>query len=389
MACKGFVKGSQSGSLGDWLVCVRFVFSKGAIVKSYAELAANIAAVEKMGSWIALSKMFGEMSANQGCVIASHLFITGEPILEYQRRNQLVSGRPNIPYDAMGAAFQERGGDIKVIEKSPNACRLELTYKGKSTPFSLTWEDALKEPFVYNGKEADVVKDLAAGKKPTLKAKYATPRSRATMLYARVISDAIRTVAPEVNFGRYTNEEVDDFDEAHQVDQQSVAGGNLPSPGAAVAPSTASTVAVGSSAVTAPASPAAPNAPSPAQPTAPAPGAATSTTAAPSSVQGGEQPSPLAADPRITIRLDDPATELQKQQIIAVMGQLAQDGMTDIGAKVKAKLATHHIDGILGLTVAEADQLHEALKAKQIEQWTSTALLGRKAKNDGSHPAPS
>ncbi len=361
-------------------------------MKSYAELAASIAAIEKIGKWIALSKMFGsQMSESQGCVIASHLFITGEPLLEYQRRNGMVGSNPYVPYDAMGAAFQEAGGIIEVLEKSPNAARIKLTYKGIATPFSFTWEDAQKEPLVYDGKEGDIVAALAAGRTPKLKTKYATPRSRQVMLYARVLSDGIRTVAPHVNFGRYTPEEVDDFDGVAEP----VAGENLSSPGvAAVAPSVSAPVAAGSSVAAASVAPSAPPAPGsaaynalPMAQQADADQAAHHTaTAAPAQPT---EPAPLAVDPRSQINLDDPAQEHQKAAIIAEMQSLAQQGMTDIGAKVKAKLAVHHIEGILGLTVKEADLLLDALKTKQIDLWVASAIFGHKSKANIGFPAPS
>ena len=66
---------------------------------------------------------------------------------------------------------------------------------------------------VYEGKEGDIVAKLLNGKTQGLriKAKYATPRSRMQMLWARLISDSIRIVAPEIITGVYVPEEVDDF----------------------------------------------------------------------------------------------------------------------------------------------------------------------------------
>ena len=53
------------------------------------------------------------------------------------------------------------------------------------------------------------MKTLAAGGKPELKAQWATNRGRMQMMAARVVSDGIRAIMPEVNEGRYTPEEFD------------------------------------------------------------------------------------------------------------------------------------------------------------------------------------
>jgi uncharacterized protein YkwD len=326
-------------------------------MKTYEQLASNIDAIEKMGNWIVKSQMFGCGSPEQGCVIAMDCFITGIPIMEYQKRNMLVSGNPSIPYDAMIAAFQEAGGKIKVIEKSPEAARIELTYDGSTTPFEMTWEQASKEPLPYNGKEKDIVAMLQAGKKPPLKSKYATPRSRAVMMYARVVSDGIRTVAASVNFGRYTPEEISDFDELQPEASQSMTGGvgtAAVQPGKSV-PSSSTSPSVTSSATATEATPA----------------TATETTATQAET--------------VSMHVTDPATEDQKKRVIGLMGELVQMGVRDIGDRVKNKLTESGIQGgVLGLTYAEADALINALAAKNLDVWCELALQGHAAATAGN-----
>ena len=67
---------------------------------TYFELANQIEAIEKLGKWIAMSKMFGCDSLDQGCVIAADCFLTGMTLLEYQRRNKIVNGKPFNPMAA-------------------------------------------------------------------------------------------------------------------------------------------------------------------------------------------------------------------------------------------------------------------------------------------------
>ena len=323
-------------------------------MKSYDELAANIAAVEKIGNWIALSKMFGDMTVNQGCIVAADCFITGVPLLEYQRRNQLVSGRPNIPYDAMLAAFQERGGAIKILQRDADGCRIELAYKGQTTPFSLMGSDASTEAFVYGEKgksEADIVKQITAGNPPPLKPKYATPRSRATMLFARCVSDAIRAVAPEVNFGRYTPEELEDIEDTLPVAKQST-----PTP-----------IKAGVATVSQPA----------AEPPA--------TTAPPVQNKLPLEPVDVPAATFLEATEVKKATEAQREEAIRLLGVYAQEGL-NWTERLKAKLQTHKIaGGILGLTYDEAADLIAKLKARDFESWFVSAVFGHAAKTEGSH----
>lgn len=93
---------------------------------------------------------------------------------------------PNCSYE-----FTQRDGDGSI---------LILTENGKEHTFSCIWEEVKVEPFTKT-------------KNGELKDNYATPRKRMQMLSARVISDAIRVIAPEINAGLYTPEEMEDLAE--------------------------------------------------------------------------------------------------------------------------------------------------------------------------------
>lgn len=179
---------------------------------SYADLADRIDQIEKLGKWVAMSKMFGCDSVDQACVIVADCFLTGMTLLEYQRRNKIVQGKPFKQYDAMLAEFHERGGKSKIIESSPEVACVEFTFGDNVNRMTLTWQELQREPIPYIGKESEVIKALEEGKPVTLKPKYATPRSRQTMLIARLVSASIRVICPEVNYGTYTEEEFDYVD---------------------------------------------------------------------------------------------------------------------------------------------------------------------------------
>jgi hypothetical protein len=178
---------------------------------NYLDLVSNYGAITELGKNIAKSGMFGCQTIDQGVVIAADCFLSNVSLMEYARRNKIVNGKPFKQYDSMLAEFHERGGDSNLISKTPELASIELEFRGTKKTFSISWEDAQQETFPYLGKEGDIVAKLVRGDKPELKPKYARPRSRAIMLFARVVSDAIRTMCPEVNYGVYTAEEIDDL----------------------------------------------------------------------------------------------------------------------------------------------------------------------------------
>lgn len=314
--------------------------------KSYSELASQIDAVEKIGKWIAMSRMFGCQNEEQGCVIATDCFITGMPLLEYQSRNSIVMGRPSIPYDAMLAAFHERGGKSKIRSKTSELAAIELSIDGDTQEFSLSWQDAQLEPLPYIGKEDEIVATLARGEKPPLKAKYATPRSRAIMLFARVVADGIRSMSPEVNFGHYTPEEIEDFAD----------DGNGQKPKPQQVSDTSKSVV------------------QPARATQSIQESQAQTAAAPPPVDQQVDNNPTNG--KLVESLNDPFTDRQRKEALEIMGQLKQAGMVDIVDRVKSVLAKHGLKTLADLTIGEGEALLRSLRMKEIESWASMAIKG-------------
>lgn len=172
-----------------------------------------------LGSAIAKSQIFGCENESQGIVIAMTCMVRQVDPLSLAERNHLFHGKLSMKADAMLAGLRQLGAIHKIISRTHELAEIEITRDGNTVRFALSWEDALKEPFVYNGKEQAIVDALAAGKPPKLKPKYATPRSRMQMLWARVVSDGVRAVAPEVCVGSYSPEEVADMDEVVEAEQ--------------------------------------------------------------------------------------------------------------------------------------------------------------------------
>jgi hypothetical protein len=173
--------------------------------------------ISMMGSAIFKSGMLGCDNDSQGAVLAMTCFSKGSDPLSLAQRYNIIKGKLSMKADAMLAEFRSRGGRHKVVSRTAERAAIELTMDGHETLFEFRWDDARQEPFIYNGKEAENVRfiqaDNQAELEKRLKPKYATARSRMQMLWARAVSDGVRTICPEVNLGTYTPEEIEDFDE--------------------------------------------------------------------------------------------------------------------------------------------------------------------------------
>lgn len=177
-----------------------------------------MAAVKQLGHAIAASKMFGAETPAQGEVFALECLVRGTPPLMLAEKYHVIFGKLSMKAEAMLAEFERRGGTYRVLSRTAEKAAIELTRRGKDPEtFSLTWEEAKKEPFVYEPKkgvkESDIIDLLEKGTPPEIKTKYRTPRSRSQMLWARVVSDGVNAVDPGVKCGAYTPEEVSDFPE--------------------------------------------------------------------------------------------------------------------------------------------------------------------------------
>lgn len=308
----------------------------------YSYIIEHIAEVKEIAKIMMLSNMYGLQDADQAFVVAADCIFRGVPLLEYQARNHLIMGKPSMKYDAMLADFNSVPGNKSVvIEKTPEKAAILLIQGKTETEFSLTWEDAKKEAFVYVGKESKVIEALQAGKADTLqlKDKYATPRSRAIMLFARVVSDAVRSCNPEVTAGRYTPEEIEDFAVLTldgQVFRAPKAIESKPEVKADPKPTPE---------------------PEPAKEVKPEPVA---------KVEPIDEVKPGVEHSQ---SVDGPITD---DQINAVK-QLIREGGDEVKDAVKAKLAAMGTK-LAGLTFNQGRSLFKALEAKELERWADEQL---------------
>ncbi len=129
--------------------------------------------------------------------------------LQLAQTFHLIQGRLSMRADAVLAEFNRMGGKHQLIEKTADKASAEFTWEKKKYVFAITWEEAKTAPWPY-------------GKEGQLKDNWAHPLGRKAMLWARMVSDAVRTICPSVNCGRYTPEEIADFGDAPQVVLQQV-----------------------------------------------------------------------------------------------------------------------------------------------------------------------
>lgn len=297
--------------------------------------------VKEMGRAIALSKMFGCDSEAQGQVMALECVSRRMPPMTVAERYHLIHGKLSLKAEAMLADFRAKmGGDYRIIERSDKRAAIELTLGGQQLTGEFSWEDAQREPFIYkfgkDQKEDDIVQLINSGQASKLKIKssYATPRSRMQMLWARVVSDTVRAMAPEVTAGSYTPEEIEDFCD-------------LP-----VAPSTGN-------------------------------GYATSgvrdeliAKLSAKAVSQAVQETSSALDPHATAATNNsPCSDAQIEAIKSLIREIAQldPGITP---KIQAKLKQAGLSKLVDLTQSEADGLKRSLQIKNLDAFFAASLAG-------------
>ena len=152
------------------------------------------------GALLARSGFIGIKNEADGFVIATACHQTGMTFMEFSETYHIVEGKPSMRADAMLARLMELGGEYEIVERSDTKAAIKATFGKATGMFSLSWEEAQQEPFPW-----------CDAKHTTFKKNWATPRARKQMLWARAVSDAVRTVCPQACKGTYTPEEVQDF----------------------------------------------------------------------------------------------------------------------------------------------------------------------------------
>lgn len=142
------------------------------------------------------SGMFGITQPGQGAVVLSTCISEGLSLMQFQRNYHIIENRPSMKADAMLANFINAGGKYKILSFTADKAEATFAYGDNEITLAMTMEDAKKSNLPFN----------KAGK---LKENWANfPKQ---MLWARLVSQAIRLVAPIIVAGIYTPEEISDF----------------------------------------------------------------------------------------------------------------------------------------------------------------------------------
>lgn len=182
----------------------------GGEVSLYQKMSDPIAAIEKMGEWFYRSGLFGNLTSPAGgCVIAMACMAENRTPFEISKRYHVIDNKLSMKAEAMLAEFNSRGGKHRIIQRDGDCVAVELTpHGGAPVEFRFTWEEAQGERYVY-GKDGKTLKD-----------NWSTPRRRMQMMWARVVSDAVRAVDPGVVVGTYTPEEIMDMIDSEPAQQR-------------------------------------------------------------------------------------------------------------------------------------------------------------------------
>lgn len=157
--------------------------------------------LKEIGNAIAASGLLGLDNAASGMVVAMTCYQEGITPIDFSRMYHIVNGRPCKKADYMAAEFRTKGGKYKIIERSESKAAAKFFYEDQEVDFVFTIEQA-KRAGLVGGKNAN------------------WNHYPENMLWARMMSNAIRVLCPEVNAGVYTPEEAGDFSETRSSEPQ-------------------------------------------------------------------------------------------------------------------------------------------------------------------------
>jgi hypothetical protein len=138
--------------------------------------------------------MFGCVKPEQGYVLAMECLASRQTPLSWKRENHLINGNITMKSESMLSGLMQAGWDIEWVKFDAEAAIADFRKGQKELRVSFTAEDAR-------------VAGLIPAKPGSGWAKFP-----AEMLRARLISKATRMLDPRITQGRYTPEEVADFD---------------------------------------------------------------------------------------------------------------------------------------------------------------------------------
>jgi hypothetical protein len=171
----------------------------------YSKIADPLAAVQQLGEQFFKSQIMRVSTPGDGAVLALTCLCEGITPLEFVRTYHIIEGRPAMRADAMAAKFLAAGGSIEWQELGEHGKPASAVFAfGRQTiPMSFSLEDARR----MLGKTKD-------GADVIDKPNSNWQKDPGAMLRARLVSKAVRILAPHIVAGVYTPEELQDVGES-------------------------------------------------------------------------------------------------------------------------------------------------------------------------------
>lgn len=151
-----------------------------------------------MAESIARSKLFAVKTPDEAFALMLLCEAEGLHPVQALKRFHIIEGRPAMRSDAMQAEFQARGGVIKIVRSDATEARAVFshpTYQPDGFEMSVTY-DQFKATGMVMGKDG-------------VKANWR--HHAADMLWARLVTKAIRKIYPGIVAGIYSPEEIEDM----------------------------------------------------------------------------------------------------------------------------------------------------------------------------------
>lgn len=164
-----------------------------ATVSTYDKVNDPMTAATQLGEWIARSGMFGCERVEQGAILAMQCLVERKAPLELAKHYHIIGGKLSLRADAMLALYRERGGKVRWLQFDDNGAKARWTYDGNDIELGYSAEDAKRAGFL------------------PARGGSGWAKFPAEMMRARLISKAVRMLAPEVCTGTYTPEELEDI----------------------------------------------------------------------------------------------------------------------------------------------------------------------------------
>lgn len=161
----------------------------------YAKIENPMTAIAELGNMFHKSGIMGVSTPGDGAVVALTCMCEGITPLEFAKTYHIINGKPSMRADMMHAKFRSAGGKVSWTNMGDDGKSAEATFEfdGQTQQMRYTIEDA---------------KNVVGDKLDKPDSNWR--KDRGAMLRARLITKAIRILAPELIAGVYTPEELED-----------------------------------------------------------------------------------------------------------------------------------------------------------------------------------